>query len=684
MFTRLSFRQSIPTACGAVAAMALLSLTTGCSLSPTLAPSGDGAQQAVTLSGKVHGGQQPLYNSTIGLYKVGTTGYGAGSTNLLTSTVKTAVDGSFNITGDYNSSCQSSNELVYLTATGGDPTDNVGGSINNSAIELVAALGPCGSLTSSSFIQINEVTTVAAAFALGQFVGGFGGTDAIGSSSTNTTGMANAFASAANLASVSSGQPGNSFVTGGTSVSMTGFDLQKLATIANIISDCVNQTANTATPCTTLFADVTPYYAPRSTSTLATAATDTFQAAVYMSLNPTSNNSSTTSSNSSTNMSALMALQTPFMAFAPALSAAPTDWTLAVQYSQTNLSYTSSAAVDANGDLWFTNAAATGGLFHMSGGSALNGGAQNITGTQIGFYTGSTGEASNGARQVAIDQQGDAWWSGYTTNYLFKTTSSGGTGATIGFADTFSTLPYAVSIDGNDQVMYSTANSYVLALPGTSVAGATVTGANNIENGSGAASIAITSGGSPTAYAPAKGGSGVYYFATNPIPSSQSSAVSVTDSETANYGTAVDGNNKIWAVNEAASGSLVSGTSAGFTTVASGGCMATPQMVAIDGNNNVWVTSSTTVTASNEGGSSVTFDGVCEYSNSGTLLSSSYGFGPHSIATGRGIAVDLAGNVWVTSYATTSTNVTEIVGAAVPAVAPLSTALKNGTVGTRP
>jgi len=40
--------------------------------------------------------------------------------------------------------------------------------------------------------------------------------------------------------------------------------------------------------------------------------------------------------------------------------------------------------------------------------------------------------------------------------------------------------------------------------------------------------------------------------------------------------------------------------------------------------------------------------------------------------------------VWVTSYGLASSNVTEIVGAAVPVVTPLSVAVANGTIGTRP
>jgi hypothetical protein len=96
--------------------------------------------------------------------------------------VTSAADGSFTITNDYT--CPTPGSLVYLTASGGNP----GVGSNNSAIMLAAALGPCGSLTSGTFISINEVTTAAAAVALGQFFTptfGSSSADSIGTSSTN-------------------------------------------------------------------------------------------------------------------------------------------------------------------------------------------------------------------------------------------------------------------------------------------------------------------------------------------------------------------------------------------------------------------------------------------------------------------------------------------------------------------
>jgi len=393
-----------------------------------------------------------------------------------------------------------------------------------------------------------------------------------------------------------------------------------------------------------------------------------------MSLNPTSTNASS----SSTNMTSLIALQTPFMPFAPSLTTAPTDWTLAIQYTGTGISYLSSAAVDANGDLWFSNTNTTGGVVMLNGGTGTIGGTAGVTGGVINFFTGTSGETANGTRQVAIDKEGNAWYGGYNTAYLYRTTAS--TSSTLGYSiASGSTLPYAISVDGNDEVVATTANGNILEIAATATTGSPTTTAA-IVSGSSSASLAITSGATPTAYAPTKGGSGVYEFTTTGTPVTTFSNTS--DGETANYGAAVDGNNKVWIANESTAGALSVGSGSSFTQITNT-CLLTPQFVAIDGNNNVWVSNSGTVTAT-ENGASDTFNTICEFNNAGTLVSSSIGYGPHGISTGRGIAVDLSGNVWVTSYGSTYSTVTEIVGAAVPAVAPLATALFKGTVGTRP
>ena len=88
--------------------------------------------------------------------------------------------------------------LVYLLATGG----NAGAGVN-SAIAEAAIVGNCNSLSASTFVNISEVTTIAAAYALAPFAtitAGTPQTTNVGTSLTNLQGLYNAAGPAANLA----------------------------------------------------------------------------------------------------------------------------------------------------------------------------------------------------------------------------------------------------------------------------------------------------------------------------------------------------------------------------------------------------------------------------------------------------------------------------------------------------
>jgi len=141
--------------------------------------------------GMVHGGQQPVAGATIQLYAVGTTGDGAASTPLLSPATVSDANGAFNITGTYT--CPSSSSLVYIVANGGNP--GLAAGTNNAALSLMAALGPCGNLTASTFIFVNEITTIAAVYPLAPFMTS---SSAIGSSSTDVAALASAFTVASN------------------------------------------------------------------------------------------------------------------------------------------------------------------------------------------------------------------------------------------------------------------------------------------------------------------------------------------------------------------------------------------------------------------------------------------------------------------------------------------------------
>ncbi len=659
------------------------------------------------MKGIVHGGQNPITGATIKLYVAGSTGYGSAATyttgnDLLGSdNITTDSNGNFNITGDYT--CPSSNSLVYIEASGGNP--GLTGTINNTASVLVAALGACGNLNNSTFVNINELTTAAAAFALGQFFTptyGSGSADTFGAPSTNLIGITNAFATAGNLVNVATGVATTTTVpttNADPNYFLSTNDQQKLNTIGNILAACVNTTGPSSSGCSTLFAGVTPTNAPLTTSTAATVATDTLQSAVYMSLNPTSTNAA----GSSTNLTNLFNLQSAFDPFNTALSAAPTDWTLAVNYFNTNITQLSSAAVDANGDIWFANqATALGGFVELNGGTGTYGGTPGITGTVIGaggaYQSAAVGLSGslvqpNQPRVVAIDLNGHAWLGDNSKNnvgtdtanyYVIRATS--GIGIDAGFAATTTcTWPgpitegvtglYGVAVDPSNNIIIGSITDIVLSISGSAFSETPPTaicGAQGQEGSGtihpGATGISINS--SSVAYAPTNGNKYTFEFSTNPLAAYTSDPEDT--SATSFYGNAFDGNGVLWIADNSANKLFtLNGTT--YATAVSGGCLNAPRYPAVDGYNNIWVASQGSTPGA-----------VCEYSNNGTLISPAGGYVSHGATLPRGVAIDPSGNVWVTSYPNSTSSVTEIVGAAVPVMTPLAAAVKNSTIGKRP
>lgn len=268
---------------------------TGCALGPTLASTGNPASPAaVQISGHVHGGQQPVPGATIKLYTVGTSADGSASTSLLSQRVTTDANGNFTITNLY--SCTNAT-LVYLVASGGNPDL----SSNNANLALMAALGPCASLASSTFVYLNEVTTVAAVYALAPFMSSY---SAIGSGTSDVAALTSAFTLAAQYANNATGSsPGNS--------APAGYSIPTLLinTLADVMAACINSAggySGDGSMCGQFFAFATPGNS--------TAPADTITALLYLANNPT------------LNTSLLYNLITPSAAFQPNLSTTPMDF----------------------------------------------------------------------------------------------------------------------------------------------------------------------------------------------------------------------------------------------------------------------------------------------------------------------------------------------------------------------
>lgn len=290
-----------------VVVVCLLALS-GCSQNALhLASSG-----SASLHGLVMGGQQPVTGSTIQLYAAGTGGTGTAATPLLTTTVTTS-DGSgsagntmpagfFTITGDYT--CPTPNTQVYLVATGGNPGLSSG--TNNASLAMMDALGSCGTLSSSTNVTINEVTTVGAIAALYPYMTGYAN---VASASTETSGLAQEFSQASVYANSGTGvAPGPSLPSGYYASST------EINTLADVIAACINSAGDGGhgSPCHVLFLETQP------PATGSVAATDTIGALIDILNNPTND------------VTAIFNTQTTTPPFQPTLQTAPSDWTLPI------------------------------------------------------------------------------------------------------------------------------------------------------------------------------------------------------------------------------------------------------------------------------------------------------------------------------------------------------------------
>jgi len=298
-------------------------LLVGCGFGTPAPPS---PVAGVALQGHVFGGQQPVSGSIMQLYAVGNTGNGSLATPLILTPPTSGPNGSFSISNDYTCPVTAPATPVYLTATGGNPGLTGTGTIDNTALALVVALGPCNNLQSSTTVSINEATTAAAAWALSPFATSLTN---IGATSTNLTGITNAFLTAAELA-----DPVTGVSPGSTTPAGSSMESAKLYSLANVLASCVDTNGSDGN-CSTLFADVTP--------TTATTPTNTFAAALNVVKNP------------GYNVSNIFGFGSGTPAFT-GLPSAPADWTITISYDTCNSGCaTGAVGIDSSGDVWTAN-----------------------------------------------------------------------------------------------------------------------------------------------------------------------------------------------------------------------------------------------------------------------------------------------------------------------------------------
>jgi hypothetical protein len=617
-----------------ISATLCLPLLTGCSLQQTASPK---PEPAVKLTGSVHGGQQPIAGAHVYLFAANNTGYGQPSVSLLNAAstgasdslgayILTDANGGFTITGDY--AC-TPNTQVYLYTLGGNPGAGV-----NSAAALLAALGNCPSsgsfVASIPFIQVNEVTTIAAAYAMSGFA-----TDAIHVSSSGTPlaliGIANAFANAANLADISTGNALSTTPAGNGTVPQAEID-----SLGNILAACVNSAGPGSTPCSTLFSNTL------SGGTSGSAPSDTATAAINIAHNP------------GANVQTLSDLSTPTSPFQPTPFRALTDFTVAISFADPSLNAVGSIAIDGSGNVWTFNTSGSGSnwVAKLSPlGSVLSG--------ANGYPVGS--DVASGGQKLAIDQNGNAWLTGST--YIYRISGSGTVSA---FQPDEGSAYYDIAIDGSGNVWTNstsgTPNLVELSPSGTDLHFTSAAPIGNRALAIDASGTVWTAGGPNS------------LFGTS-ITSGTN--VNVTGSYPGFIGLAIDSVGDILAT----SGTPLTPTLTQFTynsstnayspTSNSGGSSTRPLGLAFDGANTVWLASNypaPSVDAWSSSASGISPVGFYMYNPNGA-----YNTYP------EGIATDPSGDVWITHG-----SVIEFIGASTPVVTPLSVGVKNHTIATRP
>src|ERR1700722_19907603 len=600
-------------------------------------------------SGTVLHGQVPLTGAHVYLFAANTIGYGNASISLLESAltgasdaagayVTTASDGSFALTGDYT--CTANTE-VYLYALGGDA-----GSGNNPASGLLAVLGNCptsGSFSATGKITVNEVSTIAAAYAMAGFT-----TDATHVSSSGTalaqTGIANAFANAASLADLATGTALTATPVGNGIAPQSEID-----TLADILAACVG--ATNASSCASLFEIATA-----DGTTTGTLPTDTASAAINIAHHP------------GVNIAALYALAGASTTFTPALAAPPNDFTVALVFTlsdgTTGIIGAIGAhhiAIDAEGSVWLTTGSQASVLKFSNSGALLSP-AAGYTGGGLSF-----------PRSIAIDALGNAW----IANGV-QSSGSQPTGSVVEFSNTGTALSPSTgfglgnALPGDTIAIDGSGNAWVPY--GTGVAGLSSSGAIISANANppgaslGVGGIAIDIAGNIWGAVP--------YGATlfnefspsgaivNPSPAGQFSCGAPFEGEQQPEGVAIDASGAVW---------ITSGQ--GFTKESKspipacsgkgGGINPPPEGagrdIALDGDGNVWVVNGA----------------LAEFSNSGVPISLSTGYKIQIVP--NSIAPDGSGNLWVRGGkgANLTDTLVEMIGASAPVVTPIATGVKN-------
>ncbi len=591
-------------------------------------------------------GTTAISGSSVTLYAAGTA-YGSGAVLLVTTT--SGANGSFTLGTPI---CPGGSPQTYLTASGGDA-----GSGANSAIGLMAALGPCNSLSTSTHVTINELTTVAAQWALAQFLDTTGHT--LGVPAQNATGLKNAYIGSANLADTNvsnfsmSGNPSLFLPSAASCPGPNNCDaLERLNTLANILAGCVGSVGPSSNACAALMCDATPGLTYASSCSGTPTITDTIGAAHLIVTNPANN------------ASALFALAAS-KPFGPVLGSAPDGWEMGLEFAPAGagFAFPASIGVDGSGNVFVAN---------LFGGDSGTGSVSELPAAG-NYATGLTFSpdivALDTPQSLALDGSGNV----FVANAAGF--SSGGVGSvseltalssyTAGFnfapQGALFNAPISIALDGSGNLFLANNGDTSGSVSELTASSGYSAGANfNPVSADVSAPLSIALDGSGDAFVGNPDSVSELTAASNYTSGLASEAasfdepVSIALDGSANVFVANSGNNKVSELTAASS------YATGINIAPAGAAFKQPVSIAVDGSGNLFV--------ANSGNNRV----------SELTAASSYGTGFNFAPAGAfsfpyAIAVDASGNLFVANGEGDS--VGELLGLAKPVITPVQSCL---------
>lgn len=523
---------------------------------------------------------------------------------------------------------------------------------SGSALTLRTVVG------SAKQVTVDELTTVAAGYALAQF------TEAARVSGPDP-GLANAASTFANLADPRTGAAGG--VVTDTNNGSSNDTLATLNTLANLVSLC-------ATPasarCHGLLVATTPPGGGRPV--------DTVEAIVDLARNPT------------LRAAALFALARKSHTYGPALAAPPRAWTLVLLYTQDQLYASGRIAIDSQGNAWSSNNWQPGTKSPSGVISVLSPIGQPLFGSPI-----SGAGMKGGAWGAAIGRDGDVWMGSFGGDAISQYSASGKPlSPAAGWTNGGLSHPQGLAVDQKGNVWI--ANNYgpksapgqgnVVVYPaGDPSKAITITGGGLNHpfaiqiDGYGRAWVTNAGPGGAklvnTRAAILVGKFGGSLTVINPDFKPASNSPIQDSSFKWPLGLAIDSHDNAWTANYFSS-SITQTTPSGKTTrvyrLPHG---SLPWSTAIDGSNRVWVAGFGRPVVWLLCGADT---GSCPPGSApGSVLSPRTGFASKAFQHFTSVQLDQAGNVWLSNNWSQlvppvgGVGIAEIVGAATPVCAPL-------------